>query len=125
MTSHGKLQSTAGRSEEKRRAILDAAEALFLEAGFAAANMDEIARGAGVSKQTIYAHFGTKDDLFAAVVAQVSAAFARTGLDIGRSEPDEPELRERLADYGERQLTIMLDWRVLQLHRQAIAEAAR
>jgi AcrR family transcriptional regulator len=46
----------------KTEAILDAASALFSEKG-AAASMDEIARRAGVSKQTLYNRFSTKIDI--------------------------------------------------------------
>ena len=58
------------RSKRKRLAILEAATAAFLESGYGAATMDEIATRAKVSKQTIYHHFGSKDVLFAAIVEQ-------------------------------------------------------
>lgn len=54
----------------KPRAILDAAGELFLVQGFAAVSMDAVARQAGVSKATLYAHFPGKDALFAAMVAE-------------------------------------------------------
>lgn len=54
----------------KARAILDAAAELFLAQGFAAVSMDAVARQAGVSKATLYAHFPGKDALFAAMVAE-------------------------------------------------------
>ena len=43
-----------GRSARKRRAILDAATGVFLQKGYLATNMDEIAALAAVSKQTVY-----------------------------------------------------------------------
>jgi TetR/AcrR family transcriptional repressor of mexJK operon len=49
-------------------AILEAARKLFTAQGFDAASMDQIAAAAGVSKLTVYSHFGDKDTLFAAVV---------------------------------------------------------
>lgn len=52
----------------KRAAILDAAKAMFTEHGFDGASMDQIAAAAGVSKLTVYSHFGDKDSLFAAAV---------------------------------------------------------
>ncbi|BFM10749.1 TetR/AcrR family transcriptional regulator [Simiduia litorea] len=55
---------TRGRSEEKRQQIIDAASHLFTEQGFLSTSMDQVAETAGVSKQTVYSHFGTKDDLF-------------------------------------------------------------
>lgn len=52
----------------KRRAIVEAAARVFLTAGYGPASMDAIAAEAGVSKQTVYSHFGAKDALFAAIV---------------------------------------------------------
>ncbi|MHB8425104.1 MAG: TetR/AcrR family transcriptional regulator [Gammaproteobacteria bacterium] len=52
----------------KREVILEAASKMFLEVGFGAASMDAIANEAGVSKQTVYNHFGSKEELFAAMV---------------------------------------------------------
>src|SRR5579872_2455618 len=45
-------------------AIREAAAGLFLERGYQATSMDEIAARAGVSKQTIYTHFPNKEVLF-------------------------------------------------------------
>jgi AcrR family transcriptional regulator len=56
------------RKDARPGEILAAARAVFLEAGFAAARVDEIARGAGVSKGTVYLYFPTKEALFEAVV---------------------------------------------------------
>ncbi len=52
----------------KRDAIVAAAARVFLSAGYGAASMDAIAAAAGVSKQTVYSHFGAKDALFEAIV---------------------------------------------------------
>ncbi|KRG44912.1 TetR family transcriptional regulator [Stenotrophomonas pictorum JCM 9942] len=48
----------------KRAAILDAAKELFIEQGFNGISMDGIAAAAGVSKLTVYSHFGDKETLF-------------------------------------------------------------
>lgn len=53
---------------EKRAAILDAAKALFTQGGFADTSMDAVAASAGVSKLTVYSHFGDKDNLFREVI---------------------------------------------------------
>lgn len=53
--------------------ILDAAEALFAEAGFAAASMEAIASRAGVSKANLFHHFGSKRGLYLAVVRRACA----------------------------------------------------
>ena len=61
---------SAGRPKDpaKHEAILAAARELFLERGFAQANMQEVADRAGVSKLTLYSHFGDKTALFVAAV---------------------------------------------------------
>ena len=57
------------KNEVKRKQILDAAVNLFTEKGYAATSMDLIAKNADVSKQTVYSHFGSKDELFSDSVA--------------------------------------------------------
>ena len=52
----------------KRAAVLEAAQELFSELGFDGVSMDQIAQTAGVSKLTVYSHFGDKDGLLSAVV---------------------------------------------------------
>ncbi|MFE0135963.1 TetR/AcrR family transcriptional regulator [Streptomyces sp. NPDC059037] len=56
------------RAERKREAIVRAARSLFLRDGFGV-GMDAIAAEAGVSKVTVYNHFGNKEALFTAVIA--------------------------------------------------------
>ena len=53
---------------DKGQAIVDAAARVFLEQGYGAASMDTIAAEAGVSKQTVYSHFGAKEALFEAII---------------------------------------------------------
>ncbi|WP_159268045.1 TetR/AcrR family transcriptional regulator [Zhongshania aliphaticivorans] len=56
------------KSEEKRSQIIDAAGALFITDGFEKVSMEQIAKSAGVSKQTVYSHFGNKQLLFTAAI---------------------------------------------------------
>ncbi|MBU6247593.1 MAG: TetR/AcrR family transcriptional regulator [Xanthomonadaceae bacterium] len=53
---------------EKRAAILEAAKGLFVRNAFAGTSMDAVAAEAGVSKLTVYSHFGDKDNLFREVI---------------------------------------------------------
>jgi len=48
--------------------VLEAAERAFLQSGYANTSMDGVAELAGVSKRTVYTNFGSKQDLFAAVI---------------------------------------------------------
>ncbi|MBY5922061.1 TetR/AcrR family transcriptional regulator [Ferrimonas balearica] len=66
-------QTLSTRSERKRQQIMEAAGQLFVHQGFITTSMDEIAQHAGVSKQTVYAHFGSKDELFTHCVEQKCA----------------------------------------------------
>jgi AcrR family transcriptional regulator len=61
------------RAEDRPREICAAALDAFAEKGFAAANLEEIARRAGVSKGTLYLYFKDKDELFRAVVRDTIA----------------------------------------------------
>lgn len=58
------------KDPDKRLAILEAAKRLFPEHGFDAVSMDAIAAEAGVSKLTVYSHFGDKESLFMAAVSE-------------------------------------------------------
>jgi AcrR family transcriptional regulator len=64
------LALVADEDSSKRRQILDGARKLFLDLGFDAASMGEIARAAGVSKGTLYVYFADKNRLFEAIVEQ-------------------------------------------------------
>lgn len=53
----------ADQARETRRRIRDAADALFLEGGYVGTSMDDVARAAGVSRQTVFSAFGSKANL--------------------------------------------------------------
>src|SRR5260370_17134821 len=81
----GRLQWASKGSGGKAETILAAAERAFLASGFGAVTMDRVAREAGASKATVYAHFTSKEELFGAVVARVTrrrfAGFSLQALD--------------------------------------------
>lgn len=72
--------------EQRRAQLLDAASEVFTGKGYHAAAMDDIAEAAGVSKPVLYQHFGSKLELYLALLDQacerlvdlVSAALAST-----------------------------------------------
>lgn len=55
---------------ERREQLLEAASELFVDRGYHATGMDEIADRAGVSKPVLYQHFASKLDLYLAVLQQ-------------------------------------------------------
>ena len=56
------------RKEARPQELLAAALDLFVERGFAATRLDDVAKAAGVSKGTLYLYYSSKEDLFKAVV---------------------------------------------------------
>jgi AcrR family transcriptional regulator len=56
------------RKESRPGEIVDAALASFVERGYAATRLEDVARRAGISKGTLYLYFRDKEDLFRAVV---------------------------------------------------------
>ncbi len=55
-------------SERKRKAVARAALTLFASDGYERTSVDAIAAEAGVSKRTVYSHYGDKESLFLSVV---------------------------------------------------------
>jgi AcrR family transcriptional regulator len=89
----GKARSGASRSrgrprsEAKRQDILEAATRLFTEQGYDGTSVDDIAAAAGVSKQTVYSHFGNKERLFGVAVSE---KVRDSGVDPEGIDPTEP-----------------------------------
>ncbi|KOF16756.1 TetR family transcriptional regulator [Ensifer adhaerens] len=113
------------RMTRKRQSILAAATELFLQRGFLATNMDEVAAMAGVSKQTVYAHFGTKEALFLDIVTGMTGV-AGDELEEQVADPvDGRPIEDFLKDFAEQQLAIVMTPRLMQLRRLVIGEAER
>ena len=106
----------------KAESILAAAKRSFLEGGFGAVSMDAIARQAGVSKATVYAHFAGKEELFGAVIGgECERYFAGFSAD----ELDPADVRGSLTTLGRRFLDLLLSPDALALHRLILGEVGR
>ena len=107
------------RSAQKRQQILSSAIALFTCQGLPNTSMDEVARHAGVSKQTVYAHFGSKDELFVAaieskcVVHQVSEGML--------TDPGNPE--ETLANFAHHFAEMLISPESVHVFRACVSQA--
>lgn len=108
--------SRASRPSE----ILDAAIEVFLEQGFSNASMAQIAARARASKETIYNHFGSKEQLFAAIVEAMSQRIV-SDFDL----VDTGDVRASLTAFGRGLLDVVLDPTTTALYRVIIAEAPR
>ena len=106
----------------KRALILQTASRHFLQDGFAATSIEQIAAEAGVSKVTIYNHFGDKEALFSESVAteceRISGSFR---ID---AEPD-LDLRQRLIAVGEALSAFLSRPEMVQFERRIAAETER
>lgn len=111
---------------EKRQAIIEAAQRVFLRYGFTDTSVDAIAAESGVSKQTIYNHFGDKKNLFVAVIKEAQAEVGRTGQERFASEVKEiGDLEVDLRASAVLWVDLILDETVAGLRRIVIAEHMR
>lgn len=101
---------------------MDAAADIFLKLGFAGASVEAIAERAGVTRQTIYNRFQSKDGLFCAICRASADDFIAPIAEIARSDGD---LRAKLDAIGEATLKTALSAKSLAFYRMIINEAAR
>jgi len=89
---------------QRQATILQGAATAFATKGFAGTGMEEVAAASGITKEIVYRHFASKDELYRAVldatVQTLQAEFARAGqefpsgagiralLAVGRAHPD-------------------------------------
>jgi TetR/AcrR family transcriptional repressor of mexJK operon len=115
----------ATRVRRSREKILVAAEAVFLQHGFVSASMDAVADAAGVSKQTVYAHFRSKEALFVEVVEAMTGGAARAIAEDEEDRFEDRPVRDFLMDVAMDQLTVVLTPRLMRLRRMVIGEVER
>jgi TetR/AcrR family transcriptional repressor of mexJK operon len=113
--------SRNGLSDRKREAILTGAKSVFLKHGFGDANMDAVAAAAGVSKMTVYRHFGSKEDLFAGVITESCHQLITGEIDAVFALP----MRDALRAYARKMTDIFFARDTAELHRIVIAECRR
>lgn len=82
-----------------RERILDAALAVLSERGLAAMAVEDVAQQAGVSRQTVYRHMGSREGLVTATILREEAVLlARMGAAVDPSAGLEPALRDAIAE---------------------------
>lgn len=106
----------------KGDAILKAATDLFLKDGFEKTTMDAVARGAGVTKQTVYSHFANKDQLFVRMISDLCTRH----LDQKPAKmPSKQPFEQRLYDVGIGLLALITSPEGMAATRLVVAESAR
>ena len=101
--------------------MLAAAKQVFLERGFEGATLDEVIARAGGSRATLYAQFGDKEGLFAAIIEELCAEIL-AGLPSAGAE-DAPEAV--LCALGQAYMKTLMAPANLALYRMVIGESAR
>ena len=109
----------ADETAERHERIVEAALAELVERGYERATMLGIARRAGASKETLYARFGSREGLFAALIARQGASTVErleTVLDDGAADP-----RDTLGGFARGLLGLLLHEPSISLNRAAMA----
>jgi len=102
--------------EERRKRILETAEKLFIQKGYAMTSMVDIAQHGEMSKRTIYQHFETKEMLFKALVEDIGAFAYPEPSNEDTADESIAQVLRALADY-------VLSPRHVAITRLVIAEA--
>jgi TetR/AcrR family transcriptional regulator, mexJK operon transcriptional repressor len=119
-----KKRATRGRPRDasKNSAIVSAASKLFLEKGFDSTSMDEVAKRAGVSKQTVYSHFSSKEQLFS---SSIHAAIEKYFPDLALEQVTEHSLEAELRAVCENYARLLLSKEALAMFRLLATEAPK
>jgi TetR/AcrR family transcriptional regulator, mexJK operon transcriptional repressor len=106
---------TAAERRRRETEILTAALSVFLRSGYGASTVDELAAAAQVTKRTLYAYYGDKAGVFAAMVRELAAAVS---LDAATD-------RDTLETLAARIVSRLHSDELVGLHQLVIAESTR
>lgn len=107
---------------ERRRAMIDAAESLFLEQGYEATSLAAIVKKSGGSLATLYELFGNKQGLLRAIIEIRNEDDRCRGCEAGCEDQSSAEL---LRNYAHRLYAHVTSPRAIALKRIVITEALR
>ena len=116
------VRRTTERGERRREALLEAAQQVFLEHGYANASIEEVMQRVGGSKASLYSYFGNKEGLFGDMVTEGCERFLR---DLAIPTVVEGDLEGTLRAFGMRFFKLYTNPQRVQLMRAIIAEATR
>lgn len=112
------------RVADKRRAIIDAARPIFLAEGWAGTSLERVAAESGIAKMTVYRHFGSKEELFAALVDAMCAQMAAQTETAPLPLSHQP-LEERLRSEAQAFTAALTEPDALALYRLIVADGWR
>ena len=121
MFSSSVAESSSPRTAQEDR-LLDAATEVFLEKGFSATSIDEVAAAAKASKITFYNHFGNKDELFETVVMRVNE---RIHKGFAAALEGDISVEKGLMSFARQMLTVLYSGEAIRLVRVLHSETER
>jgi TetR/AcrR family transcriptional repressor of mexJK operon len=121
----GRDRALDPRVVRSRAAVVEAATALFLERGYVATSVDDIAARASVSKRTLYNNFADKEALFTEIVLGVTAAAEEFAGEMTATLADVDDVRTALHELARRHLASVTRPQVVRLRRLISAESGR
>jgi TetR/AcrR family transcriptional regulator, mexJK operon transcriptional repressor len=113
------------RAQAKRAQIRSAAQRLFLARGFAGTSTDAIAGEAGVSKQTLYVYYASKEALLGDVLQEFLGALSSGPEGEQASPVDYAELRARMLQLAHHLIDSLMQPEYLAMVRVIVAETSR
>lgn len=116
---------TDPRVVRSRELILDAALRCFLASGYLEATVDGIATEAGVAKRTIFNLYGSKDELFRAVIARATDVAEKFVVERVGSPVGVLPLDDEIAEFAVAHARAVIAPRVISTRRLLIGEALR
>jgi TetR/AcrR family transcriptional repressor of mexJK operon len=119
---HVRDPETGEELPAKAAQVMEAGSRLFTEHGFGAVSMDQVAKVAGVSKATVYAHFQSKEQLFVAIVRAACLSYAQNVMPEVR---DAPDMRAALTRIGRSIAGFLTSPRTMAIYRVIVAEGPR
>jgi AcrR family transcriptional regulator len=112
------------KPKAKEQEVLDVATEYFLKHGYLGASINEMARSSGISKESIYRYFSSKQQLFEAVIGRELVEYRRS-LDRLDAMTRGMDLRSALIVVAEAMLAVITTDRTLALRRLIFDEATR
>jgi TetR/AcrR family transcriptional repressor of mexJK operon len=116
--------STDDPANQKQQEILEVASTWFLSHGYQGASINVMAREAGISKESFYRYYSSKQELFEAVIAKELKEYQRR-LQLLGTQPDSLGLEAALTLAAETILNVVGSERTLALRRLVFREAEK
>lgn len=111
------------KTETRRQAILEAAAEVFKDMGFERTTMAAICERLGYSKATLYNYFGSKEELFSAVVFDATEAEFEATLEA--LDGSLADMTQALEKFGRGLLKLLYSPQVQAVRRMVVSEAGR